>query len=143
LAIPEQAVCDTSVILRLVHDHRDDQQAAADALRGAVLANHTVLCLLDLSVYEFVNVMVRRFGWSADRATRNVEHLFDLEFPMVMCDRGLAVDTARIAAATGLTGYDAAFVAAARALGVPLVTADEDIAERAPDTAIALRSIAS
>lgn len=42
------------------------------------------------------------------------------------------------AAEAGLTAYDAEFVALARALGVPLVTADTAILNGAPDVALAL-----
>jgi predicted nucleic acid-binding protein len=49
-------------------------------------------------------------------------------------------DGAVLAAAeeAGLTAYDAEYVALARALGVPLVTADTAILDAAPDVAVGL-----
>lgn len=139
--IPDAAVCDTSVLLRFFHDHGDEEQHAAQALWDAWDRQRTELFLLDLSIYEFVNVIVRRFTFTAERAARDVGHLFDLEFEIVACDRHLAEATARTAARTGLTGYDAAFVAAALSLDVPLITGDVAILEAAPDTALPLTAL--
>lgn len=53
-------------------------------------------------------------------------------------DSALAVATARVAATTGLSGYDAAFLAGARHLSLPLVTADAHIKTVAPDEVLLL-----
>src|SRR5207248_4667612 len=132
----------TSVLVRFFHDHDDGAQRAARALWRAWDAQETDLFLLDLSVYEFINVIVRRFGFVPDRAARDVRHLFDLDFELVTCERGLVEATARTAATTGLSGYDAAFVATARSLEIPLITADTAIIEAAPDTAISVATLA-
>ena len=128
MRLPEAALLDTSVLLRFFHDHRDEQQRTADALAEAWLEGRTSLLILDLSVYEFVNVLVRRLGRGPEQAEQDTNRLFDLGLTMVGCDRELAVQAAGTAASTGLSGYDAAFVAAAKALGLPLVTADERLA---------------
>lgn len=134
----EAVLCDTSVIVRFFHADEDDEQAATDVLYAAWGEGRIELLMLDLSVYEFLNVLTRGLGWDSARAARGVRRLFDLELPVIHIDRDLAVDSARFAANTGLSGYDAAFVAAARSLEVPLVTTDRRIIERAPDTAVAL-----
>lgn len=140
---PEAAVLDTSALLRLFHDHGDEEQAGIDTLRDAWLAGSMQLVILDLCVYEFTNVLVRGLGKNADQAARDVSALFDLQLPLVSCDRDLATAAARIAARSRLSGYDAAFVAAAQALAVPLVTTDTAIVDAAPTTAVTPRALTS
>jgi predicted nucleic acid-binding protein len=48
-------------------------------------------------------------------------------------DDDAVLDTA---SSTGLTAYDAEFVALARALGAPLVTADKAVLKACPDVAL-------
>lgn len=139
--VPATALLDTSVLLRLFHDEADRDQPAVDALRAAWAAGEIDLLVLDLSVYELVSVLVRRLGFEAQPAQAVVDALFEMELPLVGVDRGLARETVRVAADTGLSGYDAAFVAAARDVGVPLLTADRRIVEKAPTVARPLRSI--
>jgi predicted nucleic acid-binding protein len=47
-------------------------------------------------------------------------------------------DVLRLAVESGCSAYDCEFVVLARQLGVPLVTADAEIASRYPDTAVSL-----
>ena len=136
--VPAAAVLDTSVLLRLLHPHDDDQQAGADKLCDAFLSDRTSLFLLDLSVYEFTNVLVRWLGRGASAVSTDVENLFDLDLPSVTLDRGLAAEAAWVAARHGVSAYDGAFVAAARRLGVPLLTADRVLAEHLHDEHVIL-----
>lgn len=128
--LPAAAVLDTSVLLRLFHDHDDDLQSRAEALRDAFLERTFDPVLLDLSIYELINVLVRRIGRDARRVTRDVEALFELGLPVYPIDRELATLTATIAARTGLSGYDAAFVAGSEVLRLPLITSDTEIGQR-------------
>lgn len=136
MVLPATALLDTSVLLRLFHDEHDADQAAVDALRAAWAAGETDLLMLDLSVYELVNVLVRRLGFAEQPARAVVDAVFEMELPVVGVDAALARDAVRVAVQTGLSGYDAAFVAAARELGVPLVTADRRVAEAAPESVV-------
>lgn len=129
---------DTSVLLRLFIPHVDPLQAGADHLREAFRRGETSIALLDLSIYELVNIQTRRLSMPTAEVVANVEALFDLGAPICSIGRSLALSTARISSESGLSGYDAAFVAAARSLAVPLVTADRAILERAPDHAVDL-----
>jgi predicted nucleic acid-binding protein len=52
----------------------------------------------------------------------------------------LGPEVLRTALASGLTAYDAEFVVLARALGVPLVTADRTVLAAAADVAVSLES---
>lgn len=139
-SLPDAALLDTSVLLRFFHDHRDAAQGAADAVLQAWEHDRIQLVLLDLSVYEVVNVSVRRLGHSAARARATVDNLFRLGMPLIGVDAVLARDSANLAAGLGLSGYDAAFLAAARRAGVKLLTADDGITAVADD-AIPLLSL--
>ena len=141
MAVPAAAVLDTSVLLRLLHDHGDTEQAVVDRLAQDWLAERFSGVLLDLTVYECLNVAVRRLGFSAERASAVAEDIYALGAPIVAVDRELAVTTARLAADLGLSGYDAAFVAAARGLGLPLLTADRRLHDRAGGTALLLADL--
>jgi predicted nucleic acid-binding protein len=132
--IPDAALLDTSVLVRFFHDHDDQLQEHAENLRAAWLDDQAQLILLDLSVYELVNVCIRPLGYAGDRARAVVNALFRFRMPMLGVERGLAANAAELAADLGLSGYDASFVAAARRLGVPLITADRRLAGSAgPD----------
>ena len=128
MALPETAVPDTAVLIRFLFPYGDVEQAGADSLRAAWLADDVQLVQLDLSVYEFVNVVTRSLGHGADQATDDVANLFRLQMPIVHVDARLASDAAVLAADLGLSGYDASFLAAAQRLGMPLVTADRRLA---------------
>ena len=141
MPLPSAAVLDTSVLLRLFHDHADAEQAVVDQLAEDWLAERFSGVLLDLTVYECLNVVVRRLGFSADRARAVAEAIYDLGAPIVAVDRDLAAATARLAVDLGLSGYDAAFVAAARGLGLPLLTADRRLHDRAGGTAMLLADL--
>jgi predicted nucleic acid-binding protein len=128
MALPETAVPDTAVFVRFFFPYHDAEQAGADALRVAWLADEVQLVQLDLVVYEFVNVVTRILGHVADQATDDVVNLFRLQMPIIRVDTGLASDAAALAAGLGLSGYDAAFLASARRLGIPLITPDRRLA---------------
>jgi predicted nucleic acid-binding protein len=81
---------------------------------------------------ECANVLwkhVRRFGYSADKAMREILHI--LRLPLVVHQTTeLAEDALDIAIKAEITAYDACYVALARRLGVPLVTADERLVRK-------------
>lgn len=131
-SVPTAAVLDTSALLRLVHDTGDDQQPGADAVRAAMLADRVSLFLLDHSVYEVIDVLVRRLGRPASAISTDIDNLFDLDLPIVTLDRALASEAAWQSAYHGVSAADGAVVAAARRLGVAVLTADRDLAGRLP-----------
>jgi predicted nucleic acid-binding protein len=139
--MPEAVVLDTSVSLRFVLDHEDHQQQIAERLLDSIGSGRTVGHILDLSFYEAINSLCRRRLLSEDIALGRLNDLFALGLEVLRLDRLLAEASVRIAVSTGLSGYDAAHVAAAQGVGAPLVTADEHIAAAVPESAIALGSL--
>ena len=143
MRLPEVALLDTSVVIRFFERYRDDQQPAADRVREGWLNDDIQLVLLDLLVYEFVNVVVRSLGHDEPQARTDVGNLFRLRMPMVNVDARLAAEAASLAVSRQLSGYDAAFLAAARSLGVALITADRRLYERGGADVVLLDALAS
>jgi predicted nucleic acid-binding protein len=139
--IPDAAVLDTSVLVRFFHDYDDPLQEHAERVRAAWLDDQAQLILLDLSVYELVNVCVRRLGYAGDKARAVVNAVFRFRMPMLGVELGLAVLATELAADLGLSGYDAAFVAAARRVGAPLITADRRLAGSARSDVLELAAL--
>jgi predicted nucleic acid-binding protein len=102
-------------------DAADSQHRFASAL----LRVPDPLSTLDLAYYEVVNVALR--GWR-DAALagdlRRAVATIDRDGGLVRMDEPLAAATAELAERHGLSAYDAAYVAAAGRLGVPLVSCD-------------------
>ena len=117
-------VVDTSVIVKWFHAENEaevgESRAILAAHRDEILTAH----ILDLNIYEFGNVLLRALHWSADDTADQIDDL------LVICGPPLAPapqwrrDAATLAHQHKLTFYDALFVAAARALGAPLVSTD-------------------
>lgn len=90
----------------------------------------------DLFFIECTNVLwkyVRRFGYPLESARQDVADLTGL--PLYAISTGeLAYEALEIAATHEITAYDAAYVALARRLSLPLVTADEALVRRLAGT---------
>ena len=111
---------DASVLLA-AEDADDRHHLAATALlRTGALAT------LDLAVYETTNVAAVRWRNPAasDRLRERVWAIAEFG-ALVRVDRVLAERTAALAAQHELSAYDAAYVAGAERLGVPLASCDE------------------
>lgn len=113
-------LADASVLLA-AQDFDDAEHLPA----GRLLAGADTLSTLDLAFYEVTNVALR--AWRDDGAAQRLQRLVSA----IAEDGGLVrVDDALIAAARtiaiehGLSAYDAAYVAAARATGASLVSCD-------------------
>ncbi len=115
---------DTSVLLKWFHSSGEAELGAARALRDAHVASRVDVHVLDLALYEVGNVLVRSLRWPADEVAGQLEDLLTiLGTPLVMSPTWLR-DAADLAVEHSLTFYDAAWAAAARGLGVALVSAD-------------------
>lgn len=139
MATAEALLLDTSVLLGFFIELPRGARAKARALRRSWLLNEgPQLLLLDLSIYELVNVLVRQQAMPGGVVARAVQETYALEMPVLAVDAELAARTAMLAEELGISGYDAAFVAASRRIGATLVTADEQLEGRVPDGEVAL-----
>jgi len=92
----------------------------------------------DLFFVECTNILwkyIRRFGYQAENAQQNVEHLIRLPLGVVSTSE-LASAALALAVSHGITAYDACYVALAERLSLPLVTADKRLARRLADSSL-------
>lgn len=115
---------DTSVVLKWVHAQGESEVAPARALLTAHRDGAARLFLLDLAVYELGNVLLRRLRLPAAVVADQLNLLSRLCGPVVHPAPSWHVAAAALGEEHGLTFYDASWAAAARALGIPLVSAD-------------------
>jgi predicted nucleic acid-binding protein len=110
---------DASVLLAA--EDTDDLQHAA----SLALLRTGDLATIDLALYETTNVAVQRWRDHA-AAQRLRQRIWSIaEFgALVRIDAQLGDDIAHLAGTTNLSGYDAAYLAGARRLGLQLVSCD-------------------
>jgi len=99
------------------------------------------LCVPDLFYVECTNILwkyVRRFGYSPEAARQDVADLVRLSL-RVASTANLAEAALALALEHSLTAYDAAYVALAQKLSLPLVTADEALIRRLDGTGLDVR----
>lgn len=120
----EEVVIDSSVLLAYVRRDAGEHQAAVDVLFDRIVEDEMGFYLLDLSIYEVLNVLVRKHALRSSEAGAVIDDLVALADEVVRVTPPLARSTAEVAERTGLTGYDAAFLAAGRALAAAVVSLD-------------------
>jgi predicted nucleic acid-binding protein len=95
----------------------------------------------DLFYIECTNILwkyVRHFGYSQEAAQQDVADLVRL--PLQSASTAALVEAAlALALEQGATAYDAAYVALAQKLSLPLVTADEALVRRLEGTGLDVR----
>ncbi|HVD41776.1 MAG TPA: type II toxin-antitoxin system VapC family toxin [Solirubrobacterales bacterium] len=128
---------DASVWLKL----EQPQERYHEAARSIVLNRERSVAALDLTLYEVVNVAVRKMCQPERALYLSRLILIRCGDGLLRIDEGLASDAARLAAEHGLTAYNAAYVAASRRHGWTLVSADiADLVSKglavAPDAAV-------
>jgi predicted nucleic acid-binding protein len=118
---------DTSVLLKWFHSTGETELAAARALRGAHIADRLDVHILDLALYEVGNVLVRSLRWPAGEVANQLDDLVTIVGTPLVSSAEWLRDAAGLATEHQLTFYDAAWAAAARGLGVVLVSADRQL----------------
>jgi len=123
-----ECVVDASVGIKLfINEPGSDR---ADALFAHLAADPPgFLAVPDLFFIECANILwkhVRQYGYSATAAHRDLANLGKLSL-YTTSTASWMLDALKIAVAHGITAYDACYVALARNLNVPCVTADEKL----------------
>ncbi|MCL4446288.1 MAG: type II toxin-antitoxin system VapC family toxin [Actinobacteria bacterium] len=115
---------DTSVLVKWFHSEGEGEVAEARAIRDANRRGDLDAHIIDLALYEVGNVLLRALRWAASDVADQLEDLIEIcGGPLVMAP-GWVREAAVLGSAHQLTFYDAAWAAAAQALGVSLVSAD-------------------
>lgn len=116
-------VCDASVALKWFHEAGEEEVEASRALLDAYAERRIALVVLDLTAYEFGNVLVRALGLAPEGVEAALGALADICPRVVPTPDELAI-AARLAAEHRLTFYDASYAAVAQARGATLATLD-------------------
>ena len=128
-------VVDASVGIKLfINEFLSDK---ADTLFAHLTVDPpALLAVPDLFYIECANILwkhVRRFGYSATAAQKDLADLGRLSLHAVSTS-SLMVEALAIAVELGITAYDGCYIALARQLGLPCVTADEKLARSVRST---------
>lgn len=124
----KRAVVDASVVLLWYANEDND---AATKLRIQHRRGDLDVVVPTLLYLEVINIAARRWRWSEEALVELARGLDALSFDTVEPSlTGVATW-----AASGLTAYDASYVALAHEQGLPLVTADQEVLELAPGVA--------
>jgi predicted nucleic acid-binding protein len=115
---------DTSVLIKWFHRDGEDEVESARALRAAHVSGEVEAHVLDLAVYEIGNVLTRALRWSASDVADQLDDLYEILGPALRMTRAGVRDAASLADVHTLSFYDASWAAAARELGVALISAD-------------------
>ena len=118
---------DTSVLIKWFHSAGEPELEAARALRDAHVANRVDAHILDIAVYEVGNVLIRSLRWPAGDVADQLDDLVAIFGTPLLSTPAWLRDAAELASEHSLPFYDAAWAAAARGLGVPLVSADRQL----------------
>jgi predicted nucleic acid-binding protein len=118
---------DTSVVIKWFHSKGESDVLPARALRDAHLRGEVEARVLDLGLYEVGNVLVRALRWPGPKVADQLDDLVAICGVPLSLSAGLLRDASHLAADHGLSYYDAAWAAASRAFGVPLVSADRKL----------------
>lgn len=122
-------VVDTSVLVKwfLQENHSDEALLLRDALRDGLVRG----ACPDFALVELGNVLRYKFPvGDVDRTKASVRSVTGLGMKVIASSPGIVSDAIGLAYAHDLAVYDAIFVALARDLGYPLVTADEALIAR-------------
>lgn len=118
-----EVVCDASVVLKWVVAEGEADLAAARALVAAHRDGLLTALILDLTLYEIANVLMRGRGHPPDKAMAVVEAVAEI-CPVIVPGAAVRRVAASLAGEHKLTFYDASYAATARERGALLATAD-------------------
>lgn len=135
-------VVDASVAVKLLLPE-PGSDVAARLFAESDLAGGSPVAVPDIFYAECANVLwmaVRRIRMDVPTAERQFGRL--LEIPVVRIPtRPIADRVLKLALEAGISAYDACYVAVARLLSRPLVTADEKLARKLKSSGIAVLSL--
>lgn len=118
---------DTSVLIKWFHAEGETEVAPARAILSAHARGDVTAHIIDLAFYEVGNVLVRALRWDAEATGSQLDDLNEILGPPLTLGADMLRDAAALATTHGLTFYDASWAAAARRLGIALVSSDRQL----------------
>ena len=115
---------DSSVLIKWFHGDGEGELEAARALLAAHVRGDVEAHMLDLAMYEVGNVLTRALRWRASDVADQLDDLRAILGPTVVMSATGLRDAAVLAEMHALSFQDANWAAAARELGVTLISAD-------------------
>ena len=122
MAGPQLSAVDASVAVKWFVPESDADRARD--LREAHEDGRVLLAAPVLLLYEVLNALRHESRIGADRTAAAAQDLVDLQIALDPASPDLLAKAVRLAYRTGLTVYDASYVALAEHLDCPLYTAD-------------------
>jgi predicted nucleic acid-binding protein len=119
-------VADASVVLKWFHAAGEEAVEPARAILEAFAERRIDLVILDLTIYEIGNVLLRSTGASPEATATVLEALTEICEPVALRSSE-RMTAARLARDRRLTFYDAAYAAVAQERGGRLVTMDREL----------------
>lgn len=121
-----EVVCDASVVLKWFHEEGESEVTESRILLAAHRDGRIGALILDLTVYEIGNALLRSLGRSAQQASEVIEALDEICMTVTPTpgERSLAT---RLAESHSLTMYDAIYAAVAESRGALLATTDRKL----------------
>jgi predicted nucleic acid-binding protein len=132
-------VLDASVAAKWFTRHEEPDRHKAVALRALHVSGGCSLAVPEFSLLEILNAVKYSGRADAADAARALALLERLRLEIVPLDWTLLRRATAIAWETGVSLYDAVYVALAETLGSPLVTADEAMVRKMPGRASVVR----
>lgn len=122
-------VADTSVVVKWFHGHGESEVAESRAVLDAHRSDALSVHVLDLTLYELGNILVRSLKWPATAVADQLDDLDAICGPPLTPTPTARRDAARLAEHHSLTFYDSVYAAVARDIDATLVSADRQLLE--------------
>ena len=116
-------IVDTSVVVKWIAEEEGSLEAKS-------LLQGTDMGAPDLLLYEFVNVLNCRPGFSEADVEISLNSLFNFKLQFFVLPQHQFLKINQLCQKYKITSYDASFVILAETLGVDLITADKKMAQK-------------
>lgn len=117
-------VLDASVGVKWLSGDREQNLEQALAIREGHMAEDIEVVVPDLFYYEVINAVAHKRQIPLEAVGLFARTLFDIALTTVPADSALMAESSAMARRAGISVYDACYVAVAKRMNVPLVTAN-------------------
>lgn len=125
------AVLDTCIIFKWLHRLDEEDVDAALLLRDAWLGGALDITVPDLLVYELANTLRYKEPLEPEDADAVLSGFWSLGMELHPVDEAISRSAVQLAHRFDISAYDAAFLALALELSIPLFTADRTLHRKA------------